>query len=327
MQSSKQGKNNLISIIVPIFNAEKYIRNCLDSILNQTYNNIEIIIVDDCSTDNSIKICEEYNSKRIKIYKNTQNHGPSYSRNIGILKSLGEYIMFIDADDIVDSRLCETLINNLTLTNSDISICGYKVISNHSFAGEYDSSKTIKNSNETIIKIFNDYKGYLWNKLYKKSIIQENNICLNEKIYMCEDLLFNLEYLLHTAKSCYTNSKLYGYYVSNASISTKTTDKWFSVIEAFKMMEKIILQCNQSIINNYYCNYLHIMFEVRCRCKNDRISFSNILQKYGINYKTDILNKYKQVMHNSNIQKTEKVKLFFYYRLFLISYNIKRKRR
>ena len=125
-------KNNLISIIVPIYNVEKYLKKCIDSIINQTYKNLEIILVDDGSPDNCGKICDEYAKKdnRIKVI-HKENGGVSSARNVGVENATGEYIGFVDSDDYIEKDMYEVLINNLKKENADISIISnYEVYKN-----------------------------------------------------------------------------------------------------------------------------------------------------------------------------------------------------
>lgn len=120
-------KNNLISIIVPVYNVDLYLRDCLDSIVNQTYRNIEIIIVDDGSSDNSGAICDEYGSRdnRIKVIHQA-NSGVSEARNVGLDIAIGDYILFVDSDDWIDKEVCETVLELAIEQNADIVCFGQK---------------------------------------------------------------------------------------------------------------------------------------------------------------------------------------------------------
>lgn len=116
--------NNLISVIVPVYKVEKYIKKCIESIINQTYENLEIILVDDGSPDNCGKICDEYakKDKRIKVI-HKENGGVSSARNLGLEKSNGQYITFIDSDDWIEEEYCEILLTTLKEQNADCAIC------------------------------------------------------------------------------------------------------------------------------------------------------------------------------------------------------------
>ena len=117
---------NKVSIIIPVYNVQKYLRKCLDSIVNQTFKNIEIIIINDGSSDNSLNICKEYSKKdkRINII-NKHNEGVSKARNTGLLYATGEYISFIDSDDWVEQNMIEELYNSITSNKADLCICNF----------------------------------------------------------------------------------------------------------------------------------------------------------------------------------------------------------
>ena len=167
----------LISIVLPIYNVEKYIEKCMDSVLNQTYKNIEVILVDDGSPDRCPKICEEYAKKdnRIKVV-HKENGGLSDARNAGIKVANGEYITFIDSDDYVDEDYVEFLYNNIEKTNADIAIGAHRVL--------YDSGKVIEKAThensvlkpkEVLERILYDDGIDLsaWGKLYKISLFDD----------------------------------------------------------------------------------------------------------------------------------------------------------
>ena len=119
-------ENNLISIIVPIYNSENYIKKCLDSILAQTYSNLEVILIDDGSTDNSYNICKDYQKKDNRIVLLQQkNAGVSRARNHGLEVAKGEYIGFVDSDDYIEPEMYEILLNSIIESNSKIAICNY----------------------------------------------------------------------------------------------------------------------------------------------------------------------------------------------------------
>ena len=121
--------NKKISVIVPVYNTGKYLDKCLDSLLNQTYNNLEIIVVEDCSTDKSREALQKYSkNKKIKIVFNDQNKGLSFSRNIGLKNATGDYVGYIDSDDYVDLDFYEKLMNSIEKNKSEIAICDMKVV-------------------------------------------------------------------------------------------------------------------------------------------------------------------------------------------------------
>ena len=193
-----------ISIIVPIYNAEKVLKRCVDSILNQSYKNFELILINDGSKDKSIDIINEYKEKdeRIKVIDN-KNKGVSETRNIGIKTSKGEYIQFIDADDFIDPYMIEETLKEIEKNKADSVITGLYL--------DIESENEIKSSKQTfeykieegnsniavavMDRLNGTYINSPVNKIYKKSIIIDNNIYMDKTIDLGEDLLFNLDYL------------------------------------------------------------------------------------------------------------------------------------
>lgn len=226
-------KNEMISIIVPVYNKEQYIKKCLDSLINQTYENIEIIIINDGSTDDSEKIIKEYDDKRIKYYKN-KNQGIGKTRNYGIEKSQGNYIMFVDIDDYIDKNACEILLKKAKTNNNDIVITNYYNV---------EKDKITKNNIEKITKhSINEEKDILlkvnlapWNKIYKKELIISNNIKFEENLKY-EDAVFVIEALIKANNIGQIDDYLYYYVIHEESETTVRDEKVFDII---KVVDKI----------------------------------------------------------------------------------------
>ena len=216
--------NSLVSIIIPVYNVEEYLEECLNSAITQTYPNVEIIIVNDGSTDRSTDIIGKYKKKdnRIKVFS-INNSGQGKARNIGINNSLGEYIYFLDSDDFIEKQTIEILINSIQSNH----ICIFNAISFLHESGKIVSSKYF-NINENYLKK-EIKKGnqirYLtpcispWSKLYSKKFIQNNKIYFPEGIYG-EDVEFWLRCIVSTNKINYVN--YYGYHRRYRKNSTMT---------------------------------------------------------------------------------------------------------
>lgn len=210
--------NPKVSIIIPVYNAEKYLSRCLDSILKQTYSNIEIILVDDGSEDKSSYLCDRYAilDRRIKAYHKS-NEGVSIARNYGIENCNGEYIVFVDSDDYLISECIETLVK--LVRNEEESVLGcvdYYENQNGKLStyscedGKIDSL----GYDESLIKIFDplSYRGYLWNKIFRLSEIRKYEIRFLPGVKIWEDTLFLMEYIINSsAKILYKHTPLYVY--------------------------------------------------------------------------------------------------------------------
>ena len=186
---------NLVSIIIPVYNGEKYIDRCLGSIFNQSYKEIETILINDGSTDNSGSICEKYalNHDKINVI-HTNNQGPAASRNKGIKKSRGEFIFFLDADDSIEDNAIELLIKNYHQYKAEIIIGDFKHMgknishSGNSNVFQEDKLMTKKDIGDYIkryLKKPNRHPlfAYSWGRLFKSSVIRENNITFDEDLH------------------------------------------------------------------------------------------------------------------------------------------------
>lgn len=224
--------DELVSIIIPVYNAELYIEECLDSLINQSYKNIEIIVVNDGSEDKSKNIIENKRNidSRIKLI-NKNNTGVSDTRNIALNAAKGKYVAFCDADDVVHKKCIETLVDIIRYNKSDMAIIDFT--RDYACFGESDYEIKALNKNEACCLILNE-NGYLWNKLFKRDIIINNNITFDMEISVCEDQLFIVEYIKYINKINLNKSKMYFYRnVDNSALnSKKLTVKKMSEIKA-----------------------------------------------------------------------------------------------
>ncbi len=236
--------NRLISIIVPIYNVEKYLSKCIESLLNQTYTNIEILLVNDGSTDNSKKICEQFKGKdsRIKLI-NKENGGLSDARNKGLQKSIGKYITFVDSDDYVEKNYIETLYSLITKFNSEIAIADFRVIKGDK---QKIKEKDIKEYCITSEKAIDEmlYSDFYYisacSKLYKKELFENVEF---PKGKMFEDVGTTYKLIIKANKIACTNKKIYNYVIRNNSITTsKFKSEHYDLIELTKIMCEDILK-------------------------------------------------------------------------------------
>lgn len=235
-----------LSIIIPVYNSEKYLTRCLNSVINQSYKNIEIIIINDASTDNSQNIINTYKEKDARIISliNKKNRSHAFSRNTGLDISTGDFITFVDSDDWIENNMYEEMMEVLIKNNADIIECNAKIIQNNSTNLFIKSLKAdFKKNNIQIDKyILNLYKNKmcnaLWNKIYKTEIIKNNNIKFkNDKIMMSTDLLFNLEAIPHSKNIVTIDKPFYNYVIRQGSVSHKndtvTIEKINNFIESY----------------------------------------------------------------------------------------------
>lgn len=204
-----------ISIIVPIYNAEEWLEKCIESIINQTYKNIEILLINDGSTDNSLKICEKFAKKDSRIIViDKSNEGVSKTRNVGIEKSTGNYIKFVDSDDWIEENICEELLKLIKEEKTDLAICGLNIYKHNQILRTPHLKKKIVEIKKGIeeFKYINKVFASPCNKLYKKEKIKE---LFKIDLDSGEDLLFNLEYLKNIDKISITEKCLYNVCLDN----------------------------------------------------------------------------------------------------------------
>lgn len=234
-----------VSIIVPAYNVEKYIVDTIKAIEVQTYKNIEIIIVNDGSTDNTLKICKELakENKNIKLV-NQYNKGVSEARNKGIEIATGEYMAFIDSDDLLEKDMIELLVKGLEKYNADISICGYKINYNNEYYSYYGTKKIFEYNQKQLIEEFlNEEKisVSLWNKLFRKECIK--NIQFAKGIRINEDKLFLLKAILNSQKAVYQDICKYIYIKrENSATTSKFSERIFDVIKVNKKIKEILAE-------------------------------------------------------------------------------------
>lgn len=227
-----------VSIIVAMFNCEKTIENLITSLIQQTYKNLEILLIDDGSSDTTLKICKNYiKDSRIKIF--SQNHlGVSAARNKGIQLATGSLMYFCDADDYLELELVEKMVNACTSNNVDLVMSGYFIDVYLKNLKPYTSKVTYKNKKYPTIDRFKNDFVYLWdipflqtvwNKLYIANIIKNNNI-LFEDINFGEDIAFNRQYLLKISSAYILEAPLYHYAKNgNTSLTEKYIDNLFEI--------------------------------------------------------------------------------------------------
>lgn len=212
----------LVSVVIPVYNTEKYLNTCLDSVLAQSYSKIEVLLVDDGSTDTSGAICETYKNKdvRVKIF-HLENGGVSQARNFGISQSKGQYLCFVDSDDTIDEKYIENFVKYLE-EDVNIYIQGCRIIKNNQTT-EVIAYKA--NGIQYIENIFKQNRlcshGYACGKMYNSTFIKKNAIEFDDNLKFSEDLLFILQCLLYTDKIKYIPVAGYNYLLRSGNASSK----------------------------------------------------------------------------------------------------------
>lgn len=280
--------NDLVTVIVAIYNAEQNLEKCIESVLGQSYKNIELILVNDGSTDNSLEICEKFLDidSRVRIV-DKENEGVSVSRNIGLIKAKGKYCCFLDADDWIEKKHVEGLLN--CLGDGDIVVEGYVKERDNCFETCQLASKKLElhdmNINNSVKSFFiNGYIHPCWNKLFKMELIRKYNISFRRDIHISEDSLFCLTYLKHSRKMVLTNLCTYHYCVKEVgiSLSKKVYDDIFKIYEEVyeelyscllrgNVVEELIKEiANKTIYSQLYNSVIKILRNTERRYKEKK---------------------------------------------------------
>lgn len=261
---------DLISVIVPVYNAEKFLNKSIESVINQRYKNVELILVNDGSTDNSEAICNKYAlaDNRIKVISQ-ENRGPSAARNTGIRHAVGTFVFFLDADDFIDSKAMEILITAYNQYQPDLVMGNFcklenngeilnKSVTFHPDDMPYEQKIKILSKADVVSYVRHFLKhpsnhliSYCWARLYKLSVIKNNTIFAHEDMRLFEDFVFNLEYLKHTNEIVFVNEPLYTYTMHNnhvsASMSIIKGDSLLHDMNVFKIKASEFLQLTNTM--------------------------------------------------------------------------------
>lgn len=311
----------LISIIIPAYNIENYIARCLDSLLNQTYKNLEIIVVDDGSSDSTGKIIDDYESKynNIKVI-HKKNGGVSAARNSGIEIANGDYIGFVDGDDTVDEEMFEVLIDNAIKYDADISHCGYKMVFPSRIDYYYNTGQSIEQDNELGLKdliMGQRIEPGLVNKIYKRELFK--TVRLNEKIKINEDLLANYYLFKQSSKSVFYDKCMYSYILRKGSAATSKINI-NKIVDPIKVRKEILedLSKDSSLYNIAYEKYIMSLVGI---CRNVQIRKSKEYKSYVDDTKKSLKYEINNIIKNKAVSKKTKLMVIgnlYFSRIFYI---------
>lgn len=284
--------NDLISVIIPIYNVEKYLEECLDSVLNQSYKNFEAILIDDGSKDNSGKICDEYVKKdsRFKVV-HKENEGVSAARNLALDMANGKYITFLDSDDMLDERALSILYKEAKDNEADFVVTGWHDFKNdrNNIVCKCRKKKEILDSNKTMKFLLEEkyFQSVIWSKLYESSLLKE--VRFDRKLVIAEDLDFLYKVLKKVKRAVLNTEEIIYYYRvrEDSAMRTKYNSKFENEISITeKILEDIQLN-NVQLENSAIKRYQRI--NVSCIDKY----FRENLDIKGVEHLKDNLKKYK----------------------------------
>lgn len=309
-----------ISIIIAAYNIEDYIERCMSSVVNQTYSNLDIVVVNDGSTDNTLNIINSFSENDVRINViNQSNKGLLASRKIGFNHSQGDYILFIDGDDWLEEDAIEIMYNAMVNDNCDIIQCKYYK--------RYDNGKTVKfiEKNRGIIDpdrliegvLLCDINHNVWTKLIRKDYIIENNIYFMDNITFGEDLAFTFELFKSRPKVKIIDDALYNYYQRSDSLTNSFSPKVLEINKVVQYIEKELI--GLGLYENYRTQFEYFAYRHCYRMYRNFIFYTkneigDKLLKEWKNYNIKIsMNKY----YKENIGLKEKISNYFYSNSFL----------
>lgn len=310
-----------VSIVVPVYKAQATIKQCIESILGQTYKNIELILIDDGSPDKSGYICDQYKVDPRVIVIHDKNHGVSHARNIGLHKAAGDYVTFCDSDDYYSNDHIEQLINVAVIKRSDITISGYYVENSDQFTSSVCSQSSGYISQYDVVNHFtldNEFGGFCWNKLYKRDIL--SGVEFPEDIDILEDTYF-LCLAMKKAKAMYYIAEPSYYYCDNPSSAVRNIDNLYTKNNTVKYVDswnKILknIQFDKSIRE-----LINIaMFEISVTFKADILKNHRINKKVALKSLNYNILKFKTTfLHCRDISLKHKIKIILKLRILSIA--------
>ena len=322
--SDMLNKNNIkISVIVPCYNIREYLPRCIESILAQTYKNLEIILISDGSTDGTDEVIREYvkkDSRIIPVFK--QNSGVSDTRNRGLDIATGDYIGFVDGDDYIEPEMYETLLKNAIENNADISHCGYQMVFPSRVDYYYNTGKKVIQDNKKGIRdiIVGDYvEPSPCIKIYKKNIV--NNLRMPPNIKINEDVIFNFYAFVNSQKSVYEDLPFYHYILRKGSAATSkiNQNKLFDPVrvrkEIFEFSLKNLDNEIQSVAYSSYLNSIINLYRVVSNSKLKEYKEDSFILKRQI----------KEIKGNFMLSKRVKTERFLFFHctgLLMFTYKI-----
>ncbi|MGN0521374.1 MAG: glycosyltransferase family 2 protein [Eubacterium sp.] len=315
---------SLISVIVPVYNSEKYLDKCIDSIVSQTYENLEIILIDDGSPDSCPQKCDEWAKRdsRIKVI-HKENGGVSSARNCGLDIASGDYITFIDSDDFAETDMLEIMVNGAVCNDADIVVCGFIFDTVDGLSDEIKCTDALYHGSEIIKNyVLDNIRPEACSKLFKKSVIK--SIGFNCSYGYAEDLLFNY-YAFKESKTVACIDECRYHYLQDSGNSSTTPFMTDARAKSYKIFEEVLIDCknNSELYGAAVKRFTSGAFAVLSRVMKDRYFSEKYYREIAntiLKYKSDILKcpfvgkKYKLSVLLMSVSKG--LYLFVFSRLF-----------
>lgn len=257
-----------LSIIIPAYNVEAYLGECLDSVLSSTFRDYEILLIDDGSTDNTGHICDEYQAQHpcIRVF-HTENHGLSCARNLGIDEASGRLLGFVDSDDRIATQMYARLVSEMHSVDADLAACRFNRCTRSESTGAAESkSASIQNGVQSISSALlrDGYGTYVWNKVYKRSILNQENLRFPSNRLIAEDWFFLPSYIHHCTRAVFLDEPLYDYITTDSSLMSTyrrnrvVDNRYIGLPLAWRSAAEQYLEVSQEL--SQYCEARAAMF-------------------------------------------------------------------
>ena len=314
--------NPKISVIVPVYNVEKYLPRCIDSILAQTFTDFELLLIDDGSTDNSGKICDEYAKKDSRIWVfHKKNRGVSSARNMGIDKAKGEWICFVDSDDWLDINFLSTVLEDSQMADITFYGCKWQYINKSVTCYlPHDFFSADKNEIEQYLYSLKynpqkfEYLGYTWNKMFRASIIKENSIRFADKLKIREDEVFTLAYCRYIKSLRIKSRANYNYRVLLSGLTHSSKKPYEYVLLADCLIPVMKSYQSKDLLSVEYNSIFNHLFKA--------VMTENILRKTWLNYVMRLSSFYDSYAFYIDRMSNMKAHIIFHKKPFIIRFGI-----
>lgn len=270
----------MVSIIVPVYNTEQYLQKCIDSLLWQTYSDLEVILVDDGSTDQSGAVCDAYAAKdgRIKVV-HQQNTGVSDARNAGLAIATGEYVAFVDSDDWVSKEYIEALLGALVAADADLAVCGmFAVRDRLDQPTDRTDGMCVVNGNAVYKALLCEHQvgGYLWNKLFKRKMLGR----FDNSLHLCEDFVFCAEYARGVSRTVIMERKLCYYWQDPQRKHSMLDAKLLSLLNAQERLLDIYADVAPELCPLAEANLVKAALNLRARYLLNRLENADMKARF-----------------------------------------------
>lgn len=301
-------KQPLVSVIIPVYNAEKYLRKCIEQISSQTYTNTEIILVDDGSSDNSLSICREYSAKdsRIRVFTK-ENAGVSSARNMGMDEATGQWIMFLDSDDWLENNAIEKLVTTASDNEADVVLFEYSVDypDGRSVVHQHKNLEGKMSIQNAVYHTISGTNRFAWSKFYKREFVSSTRF--DENIHHGEDTLFACLVMAKCKSAYFLANPLYRYVQSEGSATRKTyfNKRLLSGKEAYLRLIDLCKEKFPQLTDTTVSYYLEILMIIIMDMYKDKKGNKNHIKEFT----SEIRKNKKTVVRCSNCSKSTKIKV------------------